>query len=401
MDLTALERIPAEELRSRHTRLRAHLSTFAHGAGGLLVGSPIAIYYLTGTLATGIFWLPLEGAPVLGVRKGLLRARAESAITDLGGLIEPYRSYKDFEPLCGAFPSTIAACMEGFSWSQSELLRSRLSGVTHFMPGDAALSRTRMIKSEWELKKLRLAGKRHGLCMLDLLPERIHPGMTEREISIILLHTYFEHGHCGLMRLSGSNEVYMGHVGAGESSMYSTGFDGPLGNRGMHPAVPYMGDAGSVWKDLLTLDANFVLEGYNTDKTVTFWAGTVPDTVKRAFDCCMEIRDRTAERMRPGVRCDDLWRDALRIAHAAGYAENFMGIGPDRVRFVGHGIGLQVDEYPVMADRFDEHLATGMVLAIEPKIALPGCGMVGVEDTYEITTNAPVSLTGGNRLVEF
>lgn len=401
MDITALEHMPAEELHSRHSRLRAELAAHTPKAGGILVSSPLSIYYLTGTLATGLFWLPLDGKPLLGVRRGLERARVESSLIEVGGQVEPYRSYTDLLALCGTLPKTVAVDMNGFSWSQSELLRSRLTCVERFVPGDTALSRTRMIKSEWERKKLRLAGARHAHCLLELTPERIRPGMTEREIGIIVLNTFFEHGHCGLMRLAASNEIYMGHICAGESGLYPTGFDGPLGNKGMHPAVPYMGDAGTVWKDLLTIDANFVLEGYNTDKTVTFWAGDMPDIARRAYDCCRHIELRTAEAMRPGAIPSTLWHEAQKMAAAAGFADTFMGVGPERVRFLGHGIGLQVDEFPVMADRFDEPILPGMVMAIEPKIALPGLGMVGVEDTYEITEQGAACLTGDNRLVTF
>lgn len=293
----------------------------------------------------------------------------------------------------------LAVDMEGFTWAQAEMLRSRLPEVQRFVPADAALSRTRLIKTPWELRKLRLAGARHDLCVRKLLPERIHPGQSEREIGEIIWQLFFEYGHTGHIRLAGASETFLGHISAGQSGLYATGFDGPLGTRGMHPSTPWLGDATVIWKDLLTLDVGFVLEGYNTDKTQTLWAGTVPDAARRAFDWCLEARRRAVESMKPGIRFSSLWQNALDFAEASGYADTFMGVGPERVRFLGHGIGLQVNEFPPMAKGFDLPIEPGMVLAVEPKIALPGIGMVGVEDTFEITATGAESLTGEAELI--
>lgn len=406
MTLTALEHLPLEEMLSRHARTRQLLAEHAPKAGGLLVTLPLNIYYLTGTLGTGVFWLPLDGAPVLCLRKGLGRALVESPLQApcadgcAYGRIESFRSFKELEELCAPLTAVMAVDMNGFTWAQAELLRSRLPGV-QFVAADKALARARMIKSPWELRKLHLAGARHALCLQELLPQRIRPGMTEREIGLAALHLFMEHGHSGLVRQSDANETFLGYVSAGESGLYPTGFDGPLGSRGMHPSTPYLGDAGTVWKNLLTLDLGFVLEGYNTDKTVTCWAGPLQDDVKAAFDCSKYILERISEVLLPGAIPSELWEQAQMMAASAGYAHTFMGAGPERVRFLGHGIGLEVDEFPVLAKGFDEPLKAGMVLALEPKIAIPGLGMVGVEDTFAVGANKTVSLTGSNDLILF
>jgi Xaa-Pro dipeptidase len=73
-----------------------------------------------------------------------------------------------------------------------------------------------------------------------------------------------------------------------------------------------------------------------------------------------------------------------------------MGLGSGQVRFIGHSIGLAVDETPVIAARFDDPLLPGMVMALEPKIGIPGIGMVGTENTFEVTGSGGKSLTGDN-----
>jgi Xaa-Pro aminopeptidase len=140
-------------------------------------------------------------------------------------------------------------------------------------------------------------------------------------------------------------------------------------------------------------------EGYQTDKTQVYWLGkknSIPDTVRAAHDCCIEIQARIAENLKPGVRPADLWDRSLGLAKKNGFEEGFMGLDRNKVSFVGHGIGLAIDEYPAVAKGFDISLEERAVLAIEPKIGLPGIGMVGVENTFVVTPQGGRSLTGEN-----
>jgi Xaa-Pro aminopeptidase len=81
-------------------------------------------------------------------------------------------------------------------------------------------------------------------------------------------------------------------------------------------------------------------------------------------------------------------------AEREGWAEGFMALGGNKVRFLGHGIGLAIDEYPVIAKGFDAPLEEGMTFALEPKLGIPGFGMVGVENTFEVTPGGGRCLSG-------
>jgi len=145
------------------------------------------------------------------------------------------------------------------------------------------------------------------------------------------------------------------------------------------------------------LDVGFGFEGYTTDKTQLYWSGTrtsVPDVVRRAYELCREIQERAAHSLRPGILPSSIWKDACDYMRTTKFTEGFMGLGDNKVHFLGHGIGLVIDEPPVLAGRFDDPLQEGMTLAIEPKIALPGIGMVGVENTFEVTPGGGKCLTG-------
>lgn len=395
----ALESMPLQELSLRWDKVRAMLRAHAPEAGGLMTFSRVAAYYLTGTMAPGVCWMPIEGDPVLMLRKGLERARLESPLDS----IIAFRSYSDLEGLAREagrpLPGVIATEMAGLSWSLGQTLAAKLSGA-RLVPGDSILAMAQSLKTPWELAKLRLAGERHALCLMEIVPARIRPGMTEREISHIVWEAFFSQGHNGIMRMGAfGEEIFLGHVSAGDSGNYPSYFNGPLGLRGEHPAATVMGYAGKVWKkgEPLALDVGFCLEGYHTDKTQLLWAGprgSIPEQARRGQDFCIGVQEWIAERMKPGALPSELYAHCMRWAEAEGLAEGFMGLGDNKVRFIGHGIGLTIDAWPVIAKGFDAPLEEGMVMALEPKHGIPGLGMVGVENTFEVMPQGGRCLTG-------
>lgn len=398
MIFTALEQLPVTEVNDRVTRLCGHLETLCPQASGLLVFSRLSIYYLSGAWANGLLWIPQTGEPVLLCRKGVERAHLDSPLSR----IAPFKSYTTIPALLQDFGvplgNQVGVEMNGLSWSLGELLRSKVPDV-NFVAADTALNWTRAVKTPWELAKLRLAGQRHDQALNDTLPGRIHPGMNEREISLAVWDAFYAHGHQGMMRMQNpGEEIFLGHVAAGDSANYPSVFNGPLGLRGAHPALPFLGYAGKVWRrhEPLALDCAFCLEGYHTDKTQIYWAeeSVIPEAADRAQDFCIQIQDHLASRLVPGAVPLELYRDCVKIALQNGLAEGFMGLGGNKVAFLGHGIGLAVDEWPVIAPSFNRPLEANMVLALEPKIGLSGLGMVGVENTFVVTSEGGQCLTG-------
>lgn len=394
-----MDHLPDAELAGRWKRCRELLGQLVPEAGGLLVFSRLNIYYLSGSFANGMLWLPREGQPVLLCRRGLERARLESPLT----AIRPFRSYAEVPEILQEADSPlspeIAAEMNGLSWALSRSLIKHLAEYP-FAAGDRVLVLARAVKSEHELAILREAGARHARCMRELLPPLLEAGMTEREIGNTLWQVFMGAGHQGLLRMeSYGEEVFFGHIAAGDSANYPSVFNGPVGLRGEHPAVPHMGSAEKTWQagEPLVIDCGFMLEGYQTDRTQVYWPGAeseIPERARAAHDFCIELQAEIAAQLRPGVLPGEIWTKARERAARAGWDEGFMGLGGNKVHFVGHGIGLAVDEYPVLADGFDAPLEAGMVLAVEPKIGIPGLGMVGVENTFEVTAEGGRSLTG-------
>ncbi|WP_031479227.1 M24 family metallopeptidase [Maridesulfovibrio frigidus] len=393
--------VPREELERRWAKCRRFMADIVPEAGGLLSFSRLQLYYLAGTFVNGALWLPAEGEPVLFVRKSVERARIESSIKN----ICPFRSFKDLIPLAKEagqpLSEIVGAETAGLTWQLGEMLAARLPDVK-FVPSDKVLALSRAVKSEWELEIMRRAGELHNTALVSILPEIIKPGMNEREIAHFIWNIFFELGHQGHMRMQAfGEEMFLGHVSAGDSGIYPSSFNGPLGMRGVHPASPFMGSGDKEWEKggLLATDVGFVLEGYHTDKTQVFWAGSkdsVPREVMDAQKFCKDMQDLAADNLKPGVTPSSIYALLLKEAERYGYAEGFMGIGESKVPFIGHGIGLTIDGFPPIAKGFDLPIEEGMVFALEPKQSIPGVGMVGVENTFEVTKNGAQSITGDN-----
>jgi Xaa-Pro aminopeptidase len=391
--------IPAEELVRRQDAVRRHLQTVAPEAGGILVFSRLNIYYLTGTFGQGVLWLPLSGEPVLLIRKGVNRARLESPLKH----IVSFKSYSELAPICAdagsPFTKTLAAVQAGLTWQLGNMLAAKLKEYK-IVPGDHAVALAKMVKSEFELEILRRCGAAHHKCLYHILPQKIHPGMTEREISHLAWEVFFAEGHMGILRMQAhGEEAFLGHVAAGDSGNYPSAFNGPLGLRGEHPGSALMGSAHKVWEngEPLSLDIGFQIEGYHTDKTQAYFAGpdsSISDEVRKAHEFCMEIQDWLCANAKPGVTPNDLYMYCIEQAQKQGFADGFMGLDENQVPFVGHGIGLTIDEFPPVAKGFDLPLEKGMVFAFEPKQGVRDVAMVGVENTFEITEDGCRCITG-------
>ncbi len=391
--------IHINELSLRWKRCQSLLKKYIPEAGGVLVTSRTNIYYFSGTCANGLMWIPVEGEPVLLCRKGVERAELESPVKK----ILSFKNYGELTEILkregSPLSDEIAVGMNGLPWSLGLNLSNKLSHLK-MIAGDNIIAMTRSVKSEWEIAKIRVAGERHNKCLHQYLPGLLHERISEKKVAHELWKLFFEHGHNGLSRMDNfAEEVFLGHIAIGESANYPSVFNGPVGLRGLNPAVPCMGSADVIWqkKSPLTCDVVFVHEGYMTDKTQIYWLGgveSIPDHVFLAHEFCIKVQTWLAEHLKPGTIPSELWNHCLAWAQEEGWEEGFMALGGNKVHFLGHGIGLAIDEYPAIAKGFDLPLQHGMVLALEPKIGIKGVGMVGVENTFVVNPDGGESVTG-------
>ena len=219
------------------------------------------------------------------------------------------------------------------------------------------------------------------------VPNVLHEGMTELELAGKIEAEYRRLGHQGTlrMRLWGS-EMFYGHLMSGASGAVPSFLASPTGGVGAGPAVAQ----GAGFKTInrhepVLVDYVFSHNGYLSDHTRIFSIGSLPAELKDAHAAMLEVQQTIKKLAKPGVKTGDIYRQAVDKTKELGYADHFMGIGEDRVRFVGHGIGLEVDEFPFLAAGQQLELQAGMTIALEPKLIFPGKGVVGIENTHVVT----------------
>ncbi|MDO5537160.1 MAG: M24 family metallopeptidase, partial [Desulfovibrionaceae bacterium] len=317
--------------------------------------------------------------------------------------ILPFKSYREVPPLAAEagspLTSIVAVDKNSFSWAMAEMLTGRMKGLS-FDAGDDVLARARAVKTPMERERMRECGRIHARIMDELLPARMRPGMSEEEIARIYAEECLRNGSDSLCRMNAhGEEMFYGYASCADSGLYPTAYNGPLGCRGLHPATPFLGSRDIVWQkeQLVSVDMGCQKAGYHTDRTQCYWSGrraSLPAALDRAHKACAEILMQALDSLRPGATPAGLWKNAQETASRLGLREGFMGLGPDQVPFLGHGIGLALDEWPALARAFNEPLEAGMAIALEPKISLPGLGMTGIEHTYLVGENGPEPLTG-------
>jgi len=244
----------------------------------------------------------------------------------------------------------------------------------------AAVRIQRRVKSESELNRIRKSGKALA-AGFESLRRLIVAGVREYEVQVRMEEVMRQAGDQAVGRTRAFNAENRGVVAFGHSAAVEMSFDGPIGQPGRNPLAPMGAGSGIIGAKLpVIVDTIAGVDGYLTDMTRTFHIGEIAVRFTEAHNFCVYILEEIIQRMIPGAVPADFYLWALEEANAAGYGEYFMNRGRNKVRFLAHGIGLELDELPVLAKRFTEPLEENMVIAVEPKIIFEDGG-VGVEDT--------------------
>ena len=392
--LPSYDLVPAEEIFSRISRLQKELAD--KGMDGAVITDGVNMFYFTGTMQNGMVFVPAEGEAVFLVRRNLERAMKETPVKAL----VPFRSISEIPAALQSHGCTVRRVgldETGVAVSIYKKLSAAFSRTT-FEDISLTLSMIRAVKSDYELALIREAGRRHQ-AIYDQLPGVIYEGMTEWELGSEIHARMLKLGSTGLMRLASlSDEFLVGVISFGESGNYPTAGVGPDGLVGLSPAFPFLGGEKRLEKgEIIFVDTGFSYQGYFTDVTRLYALGTVSQAAVDAHRVCLEIQEAVRRRLRPGVIASEIFKEVYQTeVLPRNFEENFMGFGSNQTPFLGHGIGLVVDESPVIAGRVDIPLRKNMVIAVEPKKGLKGIGLVGVENTFLVTEEGGENLTVGH-----
>lgn len=390
------ENASREELCERLAQFRAAMAQTHPDWDTAIILSKVNQVYFTGTMQDGMLVIRKgEDAPRYFVRRNFERARDESPLPSIYAM----GSYRDAAAVLGRACGSTYMETEIVTLGILERMRRHFElGEIHSL--DRVVQKLRSVKSPYELGWMRRSGKAHQDLLENTVPSILREGISEADFVAELYEKMVKCGYHGVSRFSMfQTEMVVGQVGFGENSLYPTSFDGPGGARGLCAAVPLLGSRERKLRrgDLVFVDIGFGINGYHSDKTQVYqFGGRLSEEAVSAHSKCIEVQSRAAALLRPGAIPAEIYRTVMGEL-SGDFRRNFMGFGERSVSFLGHGVGLHLDEPPVIAEGFHEPLLADMAIALEPKKGIPGVGTVGVEDTYIVARGGGECITGGGR----
>ena len=376
------------ELEQRVFRLQGMLRNKRVHAALLIL--PIDVYYFAGTRQNAILWIPTDGQPVLLVRKSLSRATEESSIVD----IRPFPSSKEFSSFFSEDQVCIGMTFDAVPVQQHSYYTRALPGRS-FVDISMIVREVMSVKSPFELEQLRYSAGKLASVFAEV-PQFLKAGMRELDVSADMEYRLRKAGHEGYVRMRAFNQELFFGLAVSSGGVNGGFFDGPVTGKGLSSASPH----GASYDDIqvnqpILLDFSGVFNGYIADMTRMFVIGKLDPELQRAFDVAIDIQEMVRQAMKPGAICEELFLAAAAMAEKAGLDSWFMGMPGEQAKFVGHGVGLELDQLPVLAKGFVTPLQANQVIAVEPKFVIPGKGVIGIENTFVVTDE------GGLRLSDF
>ena len=254
--------------------------------------------------------------------------------------------------------------------------------------------RLRETKSDWEISMIKEAAKVQSL-MFDAVEQTGREGITELELVAEAEEKVSrELGFGGNVQMRRFPlQCDRGVIVAGRNGGIPSFFDSAVGGSGPHPQSS-MGSGFQKIKrnEPVLVDLVHMHRGYVIDATRMFALGGLSSDWEEKLNHMKEISDAVVSSLGGGISCSDTWITGYKLAEEYGYGGNLMGIQPDQSKFLGHSVGLELDESPVVAHGFDRPLPLGGTMAIEPKLIYAN-GSIGLEDTWVRTEDGMEQLS--------
>ncbi|MBU1344091.1 MAG: Xaa-Pro peptidase family protein [Proteobacteria bacterium] len=382
---------PESEQHSRIAALQEKL--VKHRIDGVLILQKADMFYYSGTAQQGWLYIPESGEPLLMVFKAFERARQESGFKQVVSLVSPKKIPQTIAEFGYSIPKIMGLELDVLTANQYLAFQQIFSG-SELMDISFQIRLLRAVKSAHEIELMRQASHmadKVAAKVADLICE----GITEIGFAGQLEAYARSLGHQGLIRMRmWDNDLFYGHIMSGPGAAVPSCFASPTGGRGVNPSIAQGPGFNTIKKnEPVLVDYVFALNGYLSDHTRIFCLGNLSDDLLRAHDAMLEIQEMVKQAARPGSVTGGLYDKMISMADKKGYKDNFMGAGARKIRFTGHGLGIELDEFPFIAKDQTLMLETGMMIALEPKAVFPGKGVVGIENTFLVTDNGLESLT--------
>jgi Xaa-Pro aminopeptidase len=376
-------KVPASEIELRKAAIQRELQE--SGMDGLFIVQRVDLFYFSGTAQNGFLYMPAEGEPLLCIKKYMPRAQRESPlenIVEVGSIIEVPGLISDF---FGKLPRTLGLELDVLPVRDFNFYRSHLP-VKDFVDGSPLIHRIRMIKSPWEIEQMEetaeLAQK-----TFEYMRTAIRPGYTEMEFAGMFETFARKLGHGGKMRVRDyQTEGYSWHILSGKSGGMVGLLDSPASGEGTSVAFPCGAGSKPLEEDEpIMIDFTSVLNGYHLDETRMFAIHSMPARAMKASEATIHIHNGVSEKVKPGITVGELFEVSTSAAKSLGYEAQYLGPPGYKEGFVGHGVGLELIEPPIIAKGKKDHLMPGMTFALEPKMVFKDEFAAGIESVLLVT----------------
>ncbi len=369
--------VPQNEIELRIEKLISAIGK--KGIDSVLILDRINLFYFSGTCIQGILYVNQEGKCILFVMGDVNRASYESSIEE----IYPISGTNELSK----FVRTNRLGLElDFIPAKMYFKYSRLFSEAEIVDISNIIKEIRMIKSPYEISLLDKAGLL-GKRMFEYIKNLIKPGKTELELAGEIEAFLRKEGHQGIVRIRSFNhEVFYGHLMSGYAASAPGHSPGPTGGVGPNPACP-QGSGKKIILDNepILIDYTTTYMGYVVDQARIFSIGRLSEKFYRVHELALDIQELFIHKARPGVPIKELFLSAIEKVKKADIKDAYFMGYPRGVPFIGHGVGLQLDEWPLVSASSPYNLERGMVFALEPKFILPGKGTVGIENSWVVT----------------
>ena len=375
---------PRSEIDSRIKKLQSSMD----GIDGALLFQAVDMCYFSGTAQDGLVYIPRDGEPIIMMKRSLVRAKEESPLE-----VRPLKNMRNLKEDLGIKTgATIGLEMDVLPCSFYFRVNKALEDAS-FVDVAERIKHIRSVKSEFEIKLAKEAAQMlvEGF---STVPDHIKEGMTEVELMCRMESEMRLMGHQGSLRFRRFNSIVpIGHIMSGSSAAIPSFLASPTGGRGTSVVFPHGPGYRKIKRnEPVFVDTVGICNGYIADATRIFSLGKIEPELVEAYEASCQIEEAIAREMKPGRTARELFELSESEGARLGYGDFLGGPVGSKCGFVGHGVGLELDEYPVLAP-LDHEIQEGMTIAVEPKIIYPGKGVLGVEDTFLTTSSGALRLT--------
>lgn len=383
--MTQDSKVPPNEIRRRQVAIQRELQE--KGIEGLLIVQRVDLFYFSGTAQNGFLYMPAEGEPLLCIKKFMARAQKESSleniieirsVNEVPGLISDY---------FGKLPQTLGLEFDVVPVRDFNFYR-RIFPVEDYVDGSPLIQKIRMIKSPWEIEQMdRTADLSQKT--FEYMRTALRPGYTEMEFAGMFETFARKLGHGAKMRVRDyQTEGYPWHILSGKSGGMVGLLDSPASGEGTSAAFPCgAGNKALAAHEPIMIDFTSVLNGYHLDETRMFAIDSMPDRAMGACQATIHIHNAVLEKVKPGMTVGELFEISASEAKSLGYEEQYLGPPGYKVSFIGHGVGLELIEPPIVAKGWEDPLVPGMTFALEPKMVFQEEFAAGIESVLLVTAS--------------